>query len=554
MPERLIVIKGKFVDETKTGMADLQRRLDMLEQRLGKTGTSAKKASGEFEGLVGEQTGKKLGRFNERTEKGRQLLVAFGGAAGGAAGQVVYYGGTLASVVGTFSKFELGVMGGVAAVAALGWALINKAQEPARKAKEGMAALNKELGEYIENAEKASETVFLSTLSDQEKLTRETRAQLQAADQKMLKQVDYLNQLKQERSQIREMGRSSAGRAAQLDKQIKAQERQIGYSKIIVSQLKTERSNLSLITASKEKQDALDKKAVDDQRKQEAEQKRIASEQEAARKRRIEQAKREAEQERNRLELQGQQIAAIKSRGVIERELDEMKGTAIQKQIVRLEMLRAIEGDPVKRAQIEFDAERARIAAMQEGIELEKNSMLEYREWQAWHEQQVTAIKKRESDNRQKLAAEEARNNMRLLQAGVGGIVALVQAAEEGRLKEMAKSSALQAIQQWALYFGALAFGSPQAPIHMQSAIMHTAFAAAAGIGSLAQSGGGGGGGMDNGSSVTQATATGGVQSEQPQQDQNVVYIGNFFESEDASRELAARVESANTRDSFRGL
>jgi hypothetical protein len=121
MPERLIVIKGKFVDETKTGMADLQRRLDMLEQRLGKAGTSAKKAGNEFEGLVGEQTGKKLGRFNERTEKGRQLLVAFGGAAGGAAGNLVYYGGTLSSVVGTFSKFEIGVMGAVAAVGFFGY-------------------------------------------------------------------------------------------------------------------------------------------------------------------------------------------------------------------------------------------------------------------------------------------------------------------------------------------------------------------------------------------------------------------------------------------------
>jgi hypothetical protein len=553
MPERLIVIKGKFVDETKSGLADLQRRLDMLEQRLGKAGTSAKKAGNEFEGLVGEQTGKKLGRFNERTEKGRQLLVAFGGAAGGAAGQVVYYGGTLASVVGTFSKFEIGVMGGVAAVSALGWALINKAMEPARKAKEGMEALNKELGEYIEKAEKASETIFLSTLSDQEKLTRETRSQLQAADQKLLKQIEYLGELKRERSLIREMGRSSAGRAAQLDRQIKAQERQIGYSRVLVSQLQEQRSNLALITANKKKQDEQDKAAADEKKKTEADRKRRENEEEAARKRRIEQAKREAEQERKRLEMQGEQIAAIRSRAAIERELDDMKGTAIQKQVARIEMLRAIEGDPVKRAQLEFDAERARVDAIQEGIEIEKEIKLEHEDWQEWHEQQVTEIKKREAARRTKLARDEAQNNMRLLQAGIGGVVALVQAAEEGRLKEMAKSSALQAIQQWALYFGALAFGSPQAPMHMQSAIMHTAFAAAAGIGSLAQSGGGGSS-MDNGSSVTQATATGGVQSSEQAQEQNVVYIGNFFESEDANRELAARVDAANTRDSFRGL
>ncbi len=43
--------------------------------------------------LVNKKMGAAMGQFNEKTEKGRQLLTTFGGAVGGAAGNVVYYAG-----------------------------------------------------------------------------------------------------------------------------------------------------------------------------------------------------------------------------------------------------------------------------------------------------------------------------------------------------------------------------------------------------------------------------------------------------------------------------
>ncbi len=104
-----------------------------LEDGFKKTGAklkgAAQKTGQAMGGMVGENTGRAMSQFNEKTEKGRQLLTAFGGAAGGAAGNIVYYTGTLSYVIGRFSKMELGLMTVIAGLGALAYALLKATPE-----------------------------------------------------------------------------------------------------------------------------------------------------------------------------------------------------------------------------------------------------------------------------------------------------------------------------------------------------------------------------------------------------------------------------------------
>lgn len=79
--------------------------------------------------LVSKDAGMAMSQFNEKTEKGRQVLTAFGGAVGGAAGNVVYYTGTLTYMLGRFNLLEIAVMAGVAAIGALAWAFTSSSAE-----------------------------------------------------------------------------------------------------------------------------------------------------------------------------------------------------------------------------------------------------------------------------------------------------------------------------------------------------------------------------------------------------------------------------------------
>lgn len=553
MAERLLVIKGKFVDQTRSGIAELQQRLSILEQKTRKVGGASAQAKNEFQGFVGEQTGKKLGRFNERTEKGRQLLVAFGGAAGGAAGQVVYYGGTLSSVIGTFSKFEIGVMGAVAAVAALGWKIGQELTEQTRKAKERIKELRKETDEYVKSAQSAAMSKWLELLTDEQKIIRERRIALQKNNQAFLEQEKIVNSLRAELEAIQGTGFGTAEK--QLEKKIKEEEKALHAIK---------RQEEAIIEAGDQQIKITEyvkqtKKEISEVNRAFAEGIKAESSAAEERKAKIEAAAKqrqaEAKAAQEKLDAENAQIEAIKQRASIERDLRGFEGTDTEKEVERIRKLIEVEDDRVERVKLQADLERALFAdkqaraeaeraLAQERVEAQKEADREYQDWQQWHASKVESLERKQAQRR-----------MQALQQGMGQAVAFVRAIEEGRLAEMAKSSALQAIQQWAFFFGATAFGmGDRAGLHLQSAILHTAFAAAAGIGSLAQSGGGKGPSADSGASVTRAQSTGGVQAEEQEQEKNVVYIGNFFESEDANRELAARVMSANQRESGVGV
>jgi hypothetical protein len=132
---QLMFIEGRWVDKASPE----------FKKTMAKMKGTASTASKQMGGMVNEQMGRSMSQFNEKTEKGRQLLTAFGGAAGGAAGNVVYYTGTLSYVVGRFTKMELGIMGALAAATALGFAFYKLATQDMQKVIEAAKKIRGEL-------------------------------------------------------------------------------------------------------------------------------------------------------------------------------------------------------------------------------------------------------------------------------------------------------------------------------------------------------------------------------------------------------------------------
>jgi len=106
-------------DKTKKGVQQATRNLRSAAADVRRSTST----------MVSEQAGRSLSQFNEKTEKGRQLLVAFGGAVGGAAGNVVYYAGTLSYVVGRFKLWELAIMAVTAVIGGLVWMLTRQSEQ-----------------------------------------------------------------------------------------------------------------------------------------------------------------------------------------------------------------------------------------------------------------------------------------------------------------------------------------------------------------------------------------------------------------------------------------
>jgi len=110
---------------------------------LAKATKSISKSATQMSGMVGEKAGRAMSQFNEKTEKGRQILTQFGGVMGGVAGETVYYAGTLSYIIGRFSLWELGIMAVVAAVGGLVWVL-NQASDATVALEKHTAASRKE--------------------------------------------------------------------------------------------------------------------------------------------------------------------------------------------------------------------------------------------------------------------------------------------------------------------------------------------------------------------------------------------------------------------------
>lgn len=144
-------------------MADVTKNVDVNIRARDRTQQGVKRATQSMRAaatdvrrstqtMVSDQAGRSLSQFNEKTEKGRQLLVAFGGAVGGAAGNVVYYAGTLSYVIGRFKVWELAIMAVTAVIGGLVWAL-TRASDEEKKWNDYIASSSTELKKLTENAD-----------------------------------------------------------------------------------------------------------------------------------------------------------------------------------------------------------------------------------------------------------------------------------------------------------------------------------------------------------------------------------------------------------------
>jgi len=137
-------IKVKLSYDGKEGEQAAKKSMgnikDTTEDVAKKTGT-----------LVNEKMGRAMSQFNEKTEKGRQVLTAFGGAVGGVAGQVTYYAGTFSYIIGRFNLMEMAVMGVTAVLGGMAYAFLQvdkrakAAAEELRKHRKALSELNEKL-------------------------------------------------------------------------------------------------------------------------------------------------------------------------------------------------------------------------------------------------------------------------------------------------------------------------------------------------------------------------------------------------------------------------
>jgi len=130
------------------GFTQTAKNVESASQQMAeKTGT-----------FVSEGMGRSMSQFNEKTEKARQLMTAFGGTLGEVAGQATYYAGTLSYVAGRFKKMELGIMGAIGAITTLGVSFYKLATEQISAVLGNIGELTKEIDSLTASVEKMYES------------------------------------------------------------------------------------------------------------------------------------------------------------------------------------------------------------------------------------------------------------------------------------------------------------------------------------------------------------------------------------------------------------
>jgi hypothetical protein len=117
------------VEYRVTARDDTKKGLNKAKQSFKSASKDISKSSGR---MVPAELGDRMGQFNEKTEKMRQLINLTGTSMGKMTGELVYYGGTLSSVAGKFSLVEIGIFAVTAAVAILGSVLGGVSDEQER--------------------------------------------------------------------------------------------------------------------------------------------------------------------------------------------------------------------------------------------------------------------------------------------------------------------------------------------------------------------------------------------------------------------------------------
>jgi len=169
--EAVVKISADVGDLNK-GMKEAEARIAGLEKKLKGAGRAGKKGGQELGALVPPGLSKNLTRMNEKTEVARQLLTQMGGATGAAAGQIVYYGGSLSKVIGGFTKFEWAAIGTVGAIAAVGYALVQIVKGPISDAIKGF----EHVSEVTKKSTDAARAYIRALDDEHEGLTRTAKA------------------------------------------------------------------------------------------------------------------------------------------------------------------------------------------------------------------------------------------------------------------------------------------------------------------------------------------------------------------------------------------
>lgn len=169
-------------------------------------------------GFVSPEMSKQMSAFNERTERARQLMVAFGGTLGAAGGQATYYAGTILYIYGMFSKMQLVIMGGIGAIAALGKAMYDAASGPLNDMREGLKKAAEEAGQLADNLADSAEQAILSAAG-----WSKWDIKILGARRQLAEVTEHLTDLEAERNKLAiEAGWIGEAAAGKLDEELMA--------------------------------------------------------------------------------------------------------------------------------------------------------------------------------------------------------------------------------------------------------------------------------------------------------------------------------------------
>lgn len=464
-----VITKLTADDKTKQGV-------DSAKNNISSLGDTAKKTGEKMSGFVSEQTGRNLSQFNEKTEKGRQLLTAFGGAVGGAAGNVVYYTGTLSYVVGRFSALELAAMGVLAVIGGLAWAFTRASEEEEKAARtmkfhgETMKGLREEIKRVVEaNRDQMDGYDAIGKATAKAKDLHEVYAVAFESYTKQLKSFDFQEHSVSEYNALKAV----VERAKTLRDEAKKQ-----YDFAVAEQGKYRDFQMG---------EQLEREKEAERQRQEREEVRKKAERRRRREQRIaeEEAAARAEMERqNRL-------------------FDQSMERSIQN------------GQRHTAAQKEFEARLTK-----DKLEAERKR---------------TAIEKEEARKRAEARREEIEFQANLVRSAGGEMINIMQAIAQGQTDEAFKAAAANAAMKAAYHLleagvAALFFDQADVIRNLKAAAMYSAFAAAYGVGYAATKGGGGGGGAAVGESSAGASTTTPVErSERGAGQKIVVYVNGHW-------------------------
>ena len=505
------------VSGLNTGMDTAGAKVSGLETKL----KGASVAGNKMGGMLGDNVGKKLGAFNEKTEKGRQLVTAFAGTTGmgGAAGSAIYYGGTLSYVVGRFSAVELAVMATVGSLTALGVAFYQWATGPGKEALEMMEDLTSEMEKQVKKTQDLIDNYWLEVegLNKWEKAARETSHTLSTLSNEMAKIDDKLSEQASRRKSVQDvfgLGSIGVGIGALLgndalstaEKFFEISDRQmVNYDVAFgnAKQLTAERNKLlGIETTIVEQQDVTKK-------------------------------------------LGGKtRVGAGSGGGKVEDEDWHVK--MMEDDAKRFEMAQAAYW---RDAELQKAVDDKYLAAQVEHEESKQAILVEYaNKRMEWKEEQAEleysraeSVRKKELDRAQEYAA----TGLDIIYAAADGGVKGVARYLSGRLKilsyEAAAKAAFEAVEAIAAY---ARYDYASGSLHATAAVQYAAFAAVSAAGAIVSgnygsSGAGSGGGVTSSSDFYDDSEDTGSEKGSV----NIYVDGNYFQSRDADSQVAQMIE-----------